>query len=181
MAKAAGAVAERKSPTRQAEPVVLARVINGKAVVSTEPVASNLPNAAPIRVDRHVLDDGSVVFGCAECDFVADRRGDVQVHRADEHGLGWPGRRPRGTKADPFANLSLALGMTLADVLESAGQAAEWKHLLDLKDTQISELRKRENEQLATWRERALAAEKELAKYQSAFRRLGFVPNVEDE
>lgn len=126
------------------------KVVSDNAV--TSPIVT--PKGLPIywrrvRELRITSGDGSTltVYGCAECDYVRATGTQVRAHLARHKPKVKP---PTARPAD-----ALASTLTLAEALSSLGE--------------LDALRERELQ----WRQRALAAERELARFKRMFKSLG--------
>lgn len=152
-------------PTPPAAPP--GRTVNGLAVVREERVESGLSSAGRpvhLRISLLTLIDDTQVHGCVDCTFVAETRGEVQAHRMAEHGP--PVKRPGRPRAAGALPAEIA-GMTLAELLELAANAAQWGAMFD-----------QQAEQLRAERLRADAAEAELRRITAALARVGFKVEV---
>lgn len=134
-------------------------------VVATEPVLSPLSgdNGREIyfkRIVKLLLEDGTELYGCTECEYVAEKVGSVRPHLS-KHGARKTGR-PSNDERSVQENARVMAELTLADILELADRAlvAENDH-----DT----VRQRLLEERDSWKERAKAAEGKLKKLQAAF------------
>ncbi len=141
----------------------LTRVVNGLRVIADDPVHSHLPikaGAAPITfrgVRLLTLEDQSQVYACTSCEFTGGR-GEVQVHRAHEHGAGAPGRR----RQEPGIP-SEVLAMTLGELMHLAAGIHGWESLFEQQAAQSAE-----------WQERALAAEAEVKAFNKLLGKAGY-------
>lgn len=138
-------------PEVDTEPTTPARIVNGLKVIDIEPVYTGLkprpgqPRIALKNTVILVLEDGSKVFACADCDFTDPGRGPVMRHRGDVHGQnlgGWPGRK---NKADAVqaAGKRLAMEMSLGDVLELGSKLDAYAVIMERQEERIAELRER--------------------------------------
>lgn len=163
----------RGRPARPAitQPALLdtRRRVNGLAVVDEQPVKANLP-ARPgeepknLRFNRLILEDGAVVYECCECPFTGTR-GELQKHRAEDHGgPGWGTNsvKRRPSAAAPSAD---ALSYTLGELLDMAEAFGTWGATVERLTQQRDE-----------WRTRASDAERTIRRYLGIFDRMGFVP-----
>lgn len=85
------------------------RIVNGQEVIATERVPSNLskrkdrPQVYFTSVEKLLLADDTVVFACVQCDFTADKAGQVRFHHSTEHRgkkMGNPGKNGRRTEPE---------------------------------------------------------------------------------
>lgn len=107
------------------------------------------PGETPVtRIRRLLLANETVVFACTECDFTASALGMVRSH-LPEHNAG--PRRKTGPRQKPAAS-ALPLDATLGDLLDQHRRAEVLLATVE-----------RQAEELAEWRARAKAAEKDLA------------------
>lgn len=154
-----------------AEPA--ARYVNGLKVVEERPVLSNLPipegrDPADFAIrgfTQLVMEDGSTLYACADCDF-ADARGAVMKHRGKAHGARVSGRKSRTANAEirGGAVTDDVRSMSLGDVLAMADQLNQLGVVIDNVMAQRDE-----------WKDRATAAETRLRKLTLALNRAGFV------
>lgn len=128
-----------------------ATVVDGKAVVATEPAISPLStDEKPVHFKQFVrllLDDESEVYGCVHCDFT-----DAAWTRVRSHlGIHGNGRRSGRPRKEPVLADSEVLALTLGELIERARQA---EHRIDVV-LQLQEDRDR-------WKARAKDAERRL-------------------
>jgi hypothetical protein len=132
-----------------------AATVNGRAVVSVEPVSSPLSAAGPPiafrRVVKLVLDDGATAYGCTECDYTTDAMGRVRGH------LKVHSDKPRKVRASNNGRVDVPLGATLGDLIGAHRRA---EALMAVVERQANEL--------ADWRARAKDAEKRLTTFRKA-------------
>jgi hypothetical protein len=119
---------------------VTAAAVEGRLVIEDQPAKSPLhTDAKPVlfrQIRELLLDDGTVLFGCVHCEFTAATIGPVRPHLKAHTGRG-PGR-PRTAVAQDVNQMSLADLLRRVKALEKA------------------------EADLATWRTRALDAERRL-------------------
>lgn len=141
------------------------RTVNGLKVIAVEDAHSPLSTPGrPIvyRLQVLTLEDNTVVYGCTDCpEEIFAKLGQGRQHRAAVH----PGERRQQVTVTPDMG-----ALTLAELVELAGQATQWSTMID----NITADRDR-------WRDLCRAADKTVASYIRAFDRLGFQPKVEDE
>jgi hypothetical protein len=117
---------------------VTAAIVAGRSVIEDQAAKSPLhTDAKPVlfrQIRELLLDDGTIVFGCIHCEYTAPTIGPVRPHLKAHTGRG-PGR-PRTAVAQDVRQMSLA------DLLR-----------------RVKALEKTEAD-LATWRKRALDAER---------------------
>lgn len=153
-------------------PTVVRTEVDGKKVVKDEVLRSNLPAGPdglppPMKTTRVLtLEDGTVVYGCADCPTIGATRGEVRKHRNAEHGMSNPTRRsptsaPESTPQLPYPGPEM-LGMTLLELLELSAAVAHWEHLFATQDGEIERLRKllTDKDQELSERTRELRAER---------------------
>ncbi len=151
------AARRKKSDAVEIEPV---RYVDGLEVVSSEPVPSGLNSAYPdrppvtFRFNRLVLSDDSERYGCADCDYTAERVNTVRSHRSRVHPNTARMRKREGISAELSA-------LTVAELIVLAEAAL-------VMDARFAEL----EESLAGWRSRAVDAEREVNRYRTALGRL---------
>lgn len=148
--------------------------VNGQKVISNvaekSPLGKTVTGQQLYFHGRRVLtlEDGTVLFGCADCPQVTGAKGDILRHRAEVHGQKLGGNRGTGKHQNPFSETVLA--MPVGQLLVLAGQFSAWEetntHLLEERDT---------------WRERALNAEKYIARVEKAMARIGFKLDLPEE
>lgn len=135
-----------------------ATTVNGRAVVATEEPESPLSTPeAPItykQVLRLLLDDESVVYGCAHCDHTADSVAKVRAHLHVHTGKKIAGRPPK-TPSVPADVLAL----TLAELVERAQRGeAQFDVVFKLQEDRDH------------WKARAKDAEKRLNTLRNALK-----------
>lgn len=139
-----------------------AAMVNGRAVVATEPAASPLVNkSGPVlftRIVRLLLDDGSESFGCTECDFSDARLGVVRQHVGRAHGPDGPADKPapKNGRTPPTAK-DHHLSLTIGELLDAGRQVAAM--------TEAIERLANDRDQ---WKDRARKAEKRLQTLRTA-------------
>ena len=152
------------------------RVVNGYAVVTDEPTPSPLParpGHPPIvfhNLRTLKLEDGSMVFGCGECE-VTGTRGEVLRHRHRDHGrfgvrvnsAGGKAKRPDAA-VDPEV-----LALTVGEFFELAREASEWAEMFANVTAMTEE-----------WKERALKAEAWKRKMVLRLSQVGFNHGEDD-
>lgn len=138
-------------------------MVGGLKVVGDDPVHSHLPtqHGAPPVTFRGMrvltLEDQSQAYACTSCDFTGTR-GEVQVHRAQEHGAGKSGRR----RQEPGIPQEL-LAMTIGEVLHLSTGIHIWEELFEQQAAET-----------ASWQERARAAEAEVKVFQRLLGKAGY-------
>ncbi len=143
--------------------------MNGLKVIADDPVYSHLPTqaGAPPITFRGMrvltLEDESQTYACVDCEFTGTR-GEVQVHRAHEHGAGKPGRRKQEPGIPPEV-----LAMTVGELMHLGAGIHAWEGLFEQQAAET-----------AGWKERALAAEAELRQFQRFLGKAGYA-KVEGE
>lgn len=155
----------RQPPQKAAEPVeepvveveaaidgpeVPDRVVDGKKVVGTEYVYTGLqprPGHGRIHLTNTiilVLDDGTKVFSCVQCDFVGTR-GEVTRHRTDEHGAavgGWQAKRRRAATETGVLD-ETQLNMTLGQLITMSAHVQTYGDIIERLEAQNGALRDR--------------------------------------
>jgi hypothetical protein len=131
-------------------PKVRRTEVAGVAVVKDEPLPSGLSKRGalvPLTGTRQLtLFDGRVLFGCNDCEMTGTR-GEVQSHRAREHG--GESAEPARPQARNRTGLSDdTLSMQLRELLELASQVEHWQDIFegirrerDLALAQVAELK----------------------------------------
>ncbi len=107
------------------------------------------------RMVELVLEDGSTVYGCTECDYTDSALGRIRSHLSREH---WTRPVPRkvtggARRSRPAATVDVA-GLSVADLLNSAATQIE----------ALNDALQRVAEDRNTWKARALKAERAMAK-----------------
>jgi hypothetical protein len=130
---------------------VTAAAVEGRLVIEDQPAKSPLhTDAKPVlfkQIRELLLEDGTIVFGCAHCEFTAATIGPVRPHLKVHTGRG-PGR-PRTAVAQDAEALSITGLLRRLQALERAEADRD------------------------TWRKRALDAERTLRTLQRALKGLG--------
>jgi hypothetical protein len=134
-----------------------AHSVDGRMVVTSEPAASPLTtrrgrDIAFTRILRLLLDDGTTVHGCRECDFTDPRlasvRAHLRVHRPVEAPPVKPGPKPRPQPADSLNGVG---DLTIRELLTIGQRATGTADALDRMTADRNE-----------WKGRAQKAEREL-------------------
>lgn len=160
------------NPEIESEPVTPARLVNGLKVMDVEPVFTGLKaRVGQARIALRntvilVLEDGSRVYSCVDCDFADAARGVVMRHRGDTHGQnlgGWTNRRSKAeiTAAGNGKVDKQAMTMTLGDVLELGSKLDAYAVVIERQEERLAELRERA--EIAERRLRVIAARLEKA------------------
>lgn len=134
-------------------PRVVRTEVDGKRVIKDEVLRSNLPPGPdgmppPMHTTRVLtLEDGSVVYGCGDCETTGATRGDIRKHRNQNHGMTSSTRRsPVNAAASESPPLPYpgaeTLGMTLYELLELADSVSKWEQVFGNQDNEIERLRK---------------------------------------
>lgn len=134
-----------------------ATVVNGHAVIATEPAVSPLTgNADKARgtiyyrqIVKLLLADGTEVYGCIHCDFVRDAPNRVYPH-LKKHKRPAAGINGHGPAGD-------VLSMTVEQLLDRQRDAAAYQAAIDRLTTDRDE-----------WKQRARTAEKDLRTIRTA-------------
>jgi hypothetical protein len=115
---------------------VTATHVDGRAVVASERAASNITgrDGQPIRFKQILmllLDDGTVVYGCAHCDYTGPSPNNVRPHL----------NRHRASKAgaDTIAQLAAQLGTDRAELVR---ERDEWKTRARKAEGELARLRR---------------------------------------
>jgi hypothetical protein len=121
-------------------------MVDGKEVREDRPVLSPLP-ARPGRdpiafrgMKLLVLADKSEIFACADCE-ATGARGEILVHRRDEHGARRGGNRKQS--GEPALIASLDPDLTVRELLEQALEIPRWAELFEAQQVQVDELKAR--------------------------------------
>lgn len=144
------------------------RVVKDEALLSPLSARSGRPITFPtIRV--LTLANGSTRHACADagCPDVVGSRGDVKRHRISHHGEGSARRKAAG--GGPAALSEDALSMRLGELIRLAATVDGWE------DAHAALEQDRDQ-----WKERALAAERQVLAFERALARLGFKVADED-
>lgn len=165
---------ERKEVTVEVDGVSVTR-----KVVSDEVYASGLSKSAGRLIPVHgvrvlTLDDGSVVYGCRDCETVGTL-GEVRTHRKAEHGavIGGKSRKSAaeaaagGAVAEQVTIPQDAMSMTLHELLDLGAHVDMWEQLLTGMEERLTTVTGERDEALRAQRaaERALEAmRKKMAK-----------------
>lgn len=148
--------------------------VHGVKVVRDEVLPSGLSSHVGKVVPLHgtrvlTLADGTTVHGCRDCEFTGTR-GEVKVHRGEEHGVAGGG--PRARAAEPAGRLPYpspeVLSMTLYELIELAEHIDSWEDVL-------TNYQKRDEEKSALLleaRQGRSGAEKELSALRRKLARL---------
>jgi hypothetical protein len=134
-----------------------ATTVDGRAVIATEKVETGLSKPGkPVyftRILRLLLDDGSDVHGCTECDFTAPEWTSVRPHLGSHNGS-YNGGRARKQKTAPPADV---MALSLAELVDRALRA----------DVQFDVVMKIQEDR-DHWKTRAKDAEKRLSTLRNA-------------
>jgi hypothetical protein len=110
--------------------------VDGRAVIATERATSNITghDGQPIRfkqILRLLLEDGTVLYGCAHCDFTGPSPNNVRPHL----------NRHRRSKAanDTIAELAAQLGTDRAELVRDRD---EWKARARKAEGELARLRR---------------------------------------
>lgn len=127
-----------------------ATTVNGLTVLADEPAPTGINDKAGNtvyykQVRSLLLENGTITYGCAHCDYTADNPNSVRPHLNKHRQENAERRAATARKLDPKTN-------TLADVLAAVARVNE-----------ITADRDR-------WKDRALKAEDDLATIQKAIR-----------
>lgn len=143
--------------------------VDGKRVVKDEVLRSNLPalddGLPPAMHTTRVLtlEDGTVVYGCGDCETVGTTRGEIRKHRNQEHGLSSSTRRTAPAVENLAPSLPMPgaemLGMTLYELLELSAAVDHWEQVFANQDAEIERLRG-----LLTEKEQDLAEQRRLLR-----------------
>lgn len=126
--------------------------VDGVEVVKDEVLRSNLPPLddglpPPMHTTRVLtLADGTVVYGCGDCETNGGTRGEIRKHRNEKHGMTTSTRRSPVNVADnaapplPYPGAEM-LGMTLYELLELAGGIAHWEGMFSNQEAENDRLR----------------------------------------
>lgn len=134
-----------------------ATVVNGHAVIATEPAVSPLTgNANRARgtiyykqIAKLLLDDGSEMYGCIHCNFVRDAANKVYPH-LKKHKRPIQGSNGHGPAGD-------VLSMTVEQLLDRRRDASAYQEAIDRLTVDRD-----------GWKQRARAAERDLKTIRSA-------------
>lgn len=172
-------------PEPQPESVGEVRFVDGLRVIRDEAMPSPLPTLPGQEIRYRsfrvlTLEDGSRRVGCAMCDYAAERKGMVQKHRYDDHGV--VVRRPRKTEDGLDIGLTADVAsMTVADLLELVTDASMWDERFAELEREKEAVRERAERDKESWRERALRAEAWQRRTIAKFGQMGFTLKAEDE
>lgn len=131
-------------------PNVDRKKVGTRKVIKDEVLASGLSRhhnkLIPIKgVRKLTLDDGSVVYGCAECVYAAvedtegmTMLGAVRQHRAIIHGASTGGAK-RGRSSAGDAPASIPRDMTVYELFELAAHIDEWEVVLSSLEKRLEE------------------------------------------
>lgn len=184
---------EPQPPESEGEMV---RYVDGLRVIRDEAMPSPLPTLPGQEIRYRsfrllTLEDGTRRIGCAMCDYAAERKGMVQKHRYDDHGV--VVRRSR--KAEDGSDFALSAdlaSMTLADFQELVNDASMWEArfaelerekeaLRERAERDRESWRERAERDRDSWRERALRAEAWQRRTITKLGQMGFTLKAEDE
>ncbi len=161
--------------------------VDGRVVVSRERVASNLPavpgkEPSALRIVHIVFDDSSELFKCMDCDYSHAKRGPVQRHRVNGHKAVSATVPKKSATAERSLHpeiaamsvtelLSLATGaLTIDDTLSTQDEALEeWRDRALDAERKLAKVQDQDPEELEQWRQRAENAERKLAKFRGMF------------
>jgi hypothetical protein len=148
--------ATEESPAAAYPPKFERQDIDGVKVLTDEvyesPLSKHVGKFIPVHGVRVLtLEDETIVYGCADCEF-AGTLGQVRQHRGSDHGVsmgGNPRRRRHKSAADAEAagdtdeQLVLpreTLSMTLHDFLQTATLLDQWGSVLEGLEKRVEEL-----------------------------------------
>lgn len=121
--------------------------VDGRAVIADEPAASPLRKGVTFtRIRRLLLDDGSTIHGCSECDYTAEKVGQVRAHLRKHAPRPTVAFRPRRIEE-----------MNVGELIERARQNDAVADALDRMTDDRNE-----------WKARALKAERAMANLRKA-------------
>jgi hypothetical protein len=134
-------------------PAFIREEVDGKKVIKDEVLPSNLPARAdgarpPMHTVRVLtLEDGSVVYGCRDCEATGETSGEIRAHRNREHGVAASTRRspvnPDANGSPPLpAPTADMLGMTLYEMFELGANISHWNKIFGNQEAEAERLRK---------------------------------------
>lgn len=115
-----------------------ARYVNGKRVIGEEdvlsPIAARTKNPAHIfrGFRRLLLEDGSDILGCADCDHTSGR-GEMMRHRNQEHGA-YGGNRKKET-----SHIADLMQQPLSEIIDLAVAGRGWEEVYTMLSAQRDE------------------------------------------
>lgn len=118
-----------------------ATVVDGKKVIADEGAPSPVGNGLTFKSIRTLLlDDGSTIFGCVDCDYTAEKTGSVRSHRV-KHAKK-PRRPAVGSKSSTVVGLARELER-LSSELEQVGEDRDrWKARATKAERSLETLRR---------------------------------------
>jgi hypothetical protein len=133
-------------------PAFVRKEVDGKKVIKDEVMPSNLPPRAdgsrpPMHTIRVLtLEDGSVLYGCRDCETTGDTPGVIRAHRNKRHGVASSTRKspvndaPDSSPPLPIPSADM-LGMTMYEMLELGANIARWEKIFGNQEQEVERLR----------------------------------------